>query len=104
PLVDAVATAQRRLDQVLAPEARDALGDLWAADVKARRTEFEEAEAALGEARINTGEDTEAAIIDLRERWDEMGTAERRERLQQYAIERVVVNGPKPADWVLMLP
>jgi len=104
PLVEAVSTAQRRLDQVMAPEARDDLGPLWSADVRARRTELEEAETALGAARASAGDDVEAAIIDLRERWDELGTTERRERLGKYAIERVVVNGPKPADWVLMLP
>jgi site-specific DNA recombinase len=102
PLVEAVARADRRLEQVLAPDARDALGDLWAADVKARRAELEEAQAALGEARAATNEDEAAGIIDLRERWDDLDPGERRERLRRYAIERVIVKGPSPADWELM--
>ncbi len=103
PLEEAVARAQRRYDQVRAPEARDALGDDWAADVKARRLELEEAQAALGEARAAGDEDATAGIIDLRERWDELDPGERRERLREYAVERVIVNGPRPADWELVL-
>jgi DNA invertase Pin-like site-specific DNA recombinase len=104
PLVEAVAVAQRRLDQVDTPEAMDALGDGWVANVKARRLELEDAEAALGKARVEAGEDAAAAILDLRERWPELDPGERRERLHQYAVKRVIVNGPKPADWELMLP
>ena len=100
-LEEAVARAQRRFDQALAPEARDALGDLWAADVKARRLELEAAQAALGEARAEG--DGEAELIDLRERWDDMGPTERRERLRRYAIERLIVNGPKATDWEIEL-
>ena len=55
PLEEAAATAERRLAQVMAPEARDALGSDWAPDVKARRTERDAALAALGEARATAG-------------------------------------------------
>jgi site-specific DNA recombinase len=103
PLVEAVATAQRRFDQALAPEARDALGELWAADVKARRLELEDAQAALGEARAEAGEDADAEIIDLRERWHDLDPGERRERLRAYAIQRVIVNGPRASDWEIVL-
>lgn len=54
-LEDTAALAERRLAQVMAPEARDALGDLWAADVKARRAEHADALAALGQARQDAG-------------------------------------------------
>lgn len=48
-----VATAERRLAQVLTDEARDALGDLWAAEVKPRRLARDAALQALGEARAS---------------------------------------------------
>jgi DNA invertase Pin-like site-specific DNA recombinase len=102
PLVEAVAMVQRRVDQVMAPEARDALGDLWAADVKARRLELEAAQAALGEAQATSGDDG-ADVHDLRERWPDMTTKERRDWLDWYGV-RVEVRGSKPADWVLVLP
>jgi hypothetical protein len=62
-----------------------------------------EAQAALGEARAAAGEDEAAAVIDLRERWDELDSGERRERLRRYAIERIIVSGPEPSDWELQL-
>jgi hypothetical protein len=101
PLKEAVVVAQRRFDQAMAPEARDALGELWAADVKARRLELEAALAELGEAQAAAGDGTE--LVDLRERWDELSVTERRERLRQYAIERIIVNGPRPSEWEVML-
>lgn len=103
PLVEAVEKAQRRYDQVRAPEARDALGDDWAADVKARRLELEEAQATLGAARTAAGVDAAAEIIDLRDRWNELSQAERRERLSAYAVSAVIVHGPKPSEWELVL-
>jgi site-specific DNA recombinase len=101
PLDNAVALAERRLEQVLAPDARDALGDLWAADVKARRTERDAAMARLGEARQHAGT-ADAEIIDLRERWNDMTPVERREALGVYLIERVIVHGATPVEWEVM--
>lgn len=75
-LEEAVAVSDRRLEQVLAPEARDALGDLWAADVKARRTERDEALARLGEARQRAGVPEQA--FRLRDIWDDMPPPDRR--------------------------
>jgi hypothetical protein len=56
PLEEAWRAAERRLAQVMTDEARDALGDMWAADVKARRTARDEAASALGEARAQSEE------------------------------------------------
>jgi DNA invertase Pin-like site-specific DNA recombinase len=104
PLEAAVEKAATRLEQVMAPEARDALGDLWAADVKARRLEHEAAVTALGEARAQARQtDATPELVDLRERWDDMTTGEQREALSQYLVEAVVVSGTKPADWELVL-
>ncbi len=75
----AAATAEQRLAQVLAPEARDALGELWAADVKARREERDDALAALGEARRDAG--VAPATLRLRETWDALSLADRRAAL-----------------------
>jgi hypothetical protein len=79
-LEEAVATAERRLAQVLAPEARDALGELWASDVRARREERDEALARLGEARQAAGVGA-ARSLRLRDVWDEMPPADRRDTL-----------------------
>lgn len=76
-LEEAATTAERRLAQVLAPEARDALGDLWAADVKARRAERDAALAALGEAREVAGV-VAAGELRLRDSWDGMSPGDRR--------------------------
>lgn len=68
-LEDALRTAQARLDQVMTDEARDALGDMWAPDVKARREARDDAARALGEARArDTGD---ADRIDLIRHWDD---------------------------------
>jgi site-specific DNA recombinase len=73
PLEGELESAERRLAQVMTDEARDALGDLWAADVKARREARDAAVAALGEARV---EPVDEARIDLVRHWrDEAGLA-----------------------------
>jgi DNA invertase Pin-like site-specific DNA recombinase len=78
-LEEAVSTAERRLAQVLAPEARDALGDLWAADAKARRLERDAALAALGEARAHRG--VPAELPRLREIWEDLPPSARRDAI-----------------------
>lgn len=78
-LEDALDVAERRLAQALAPEAQDALGDAWASTVKARRNDRDAAAAALGEARRDAG----GASVDvrLREVWDGLSPADRREAI-----------------------
>lgn len=78
-LEDDVATAARRLEQVLAPDARDALGELWAADVKARREERDVALARLGEARTRAG--VPELAFRLHEVLPDMTPAERRDAM-----------------------
>jgi DNA invertase Pin-like site-specific DNA recombinase len=90
----AAATAEQRLAQVLAPEARDALGELWAADVKARRTERDDAMAALGAARRDAG--VPAATLRLRETWDALSPLDRRAALALFWREVRV--GPRDAQ------
>lgn len=91
PLVESLAVAERRLAQVLAPEARDALGDLWAADVKARRLERDEAAEALGKARANTTPGDVERQIELVRHWqDEVGM----EALTRGGAEPVVFIDP----------
>lgn len=105
PLEDAVELAQRRLDQVMASEARDALGDLWATDVKARRLEHEAALTALGEARQEAQARAAAPdVVDLRELWDGMSPPERHEALRSYGLRYVEVSGPNPSQWILGMP
>lgn len=82
PLEAAVASTKRRLDQVLAPEARDALGDLWAADAKARREEHEAALRALGEAQ--QASDVPARSLRLRDVWAGLSPVDRREALHLF--------------------
>jgi DNA invertase Pin-like site-specific DNA recombinase len=103
PLVEDIERTKRRLEQVQTPESMDALGDDWPANVKARRLEHEAALTALGEARQSEGRRDDDAIVDLRDRWDDMTPAEQREALRLYAIEYVEVRGPKPSDWLLGL-
>jgi hypothetical protein len=74
-----VDAADRRLAQALTPEAQDALDGEWAATVKARRLERERALSALGEARERAG--VEAADFRLRDSWDGLSHAERRDAL-----------------------
>ena len=77
-----LATAEKRLQQVLAPEARDALGDLWADDVKARRLERDAASARLGLARQEAG--VSASEFRLRDVWEDMSPLDRREALRLF--------------------
>lgn len=92
-LEEAAATAERRLAQVLAPDARDALGELWAADVRARREERDLAAAVLFEARSRPG--GAAGDFRLREVWDDLSPHDRREALQLFWREiRVGRKGP----------
>jgi hypothetical protein len=51
PLVAALESAERRLEQALTPDVQDALGDKWAGVVRERRQARDEAAATLGEAR-----------------------------------------------------
>lgn len=104
PLEAAVELAERRLTQVMAPEARDALGELWAADVKARREEHEAALTALGDARHAASSSSSAPeAVELREQWPSMTTSEQREALSLYLVDAVLVSGPKPDEWELVL-
>jgi hypothetical protein len=98
PLETAVETAQRRYDQVRAPEARDALGADWAADVKARREELEGALAALGKAQAEAPEPA-SEETDLREQWETMTPPERREAISLYGVQRITVESSKPDGW-----
>lgn len=102
PLKDAAERTRRRLEQVQTPEAMDALGDDWAANVKARRQEHEKALAELGAARAEATEPVD--VVDLRERWPGMSTPERRDALKRYDIRRVIVYGPTPSSWMIDLP
>ena len=68
--------------EVRTPEARDALGDDWAADVKARRTERDEAAAALGAARAEAG--SPANDLRLRDIWDGLDLEQRRAALRLF--------------------
>lgn len=77
-----VATAEKRLGQVMAPEARDALGELWAADVKARREERDAALARLGEARQAAG--VGGRELRLGEEWERLSAEDRRAAMALY--------------------
>ncbi len=95
-------TADRRLEQALAPEAQDALGSDWAAFVKTRREERDSASAALGAARVIepsvTGETRQ--LVDL---WAEGGTIEDadRRRLITKAYPRITVERIGPHERVV---
>jgi site-specific DNA recombinase len=75
-LEDHLALTERRLAQALGPEAQDALGDAWASTVKSRRTERDDAAAALGEARSESG--IEALELPLTEAWAGLSGEDRR--------------------------
>lgn len=81
-LEEALASAERRLEQALGPDAQDALGDAWASTVKARRTERDAIARELGEARLEAG----APVIDfrLRDVWDGYSAEDRRNALALY--------------------
>lgn len=81
-LEDELATAERRMEQVLAPEAQDALDDAWAATAKARRTERDAAATRLGEARATAG--VAAVRGRLSDVWDALTLGERRAALAAY--------------------
>ena len=81
-LEEALAAAERRYEQAKAPEARDALGDDWAPDVKARRLERDSAATALGEARSRAGVPT--MEFRLRDVWDTLSPRDRREAVRLY--------------------
>jgi DNA invertase Pin-like site-specific DNA recombinase len=78
-LEKAATEAERRLAQVLAPDARDALGELWAADVKERRLERDAALTALGVAQREAG--VPSTTLRLRETWDALSPVDRRAAL-----------------------
>jgi site-specific DNA recombinase len=71
--------AERRLEQVLAPEAQDALGDAWASTAKARRQERDAVALELGEARRDAG--VQARTFDLQELVEADDTAGLREAM-----------------------
>jgi DNA invertase Pin-like site-specific DNA recombinase len=54
-LTEALAIAERRLEQALAPEVQDAAGEGWAAMVHERRKARDNAALALGRARAESG-------------------------------------------------
>jgi DNA invertase Pin-like site-specific DNA recombinase len=93
-LEDDAARAERRLEQVLAPEARDALGDLWAADAKARRLERDDALARLGEARAAA--EAPDVDLDLPDVWEGLSQHDRREALA--ALWKEIVVYPRAAE------
>jgi site-specific DNA recombinase len=81
PLEEALAAAERRLAQVMTDEARDALAELWAADVKARRLARDGAAEALGKARATTTPGDAEGRLELVRHWqDEVGMAALAER------------------------
>ena len=67
-LEDALAKAEARYEQAKSPDVSDAMGDDWAAYVKARRLERDDAATALGQACQVAG--VEAASFRLRDVWD----------------------------------
>ena len=81
-LEEALATAERRLAQVEAPEAQDACGDRYLTVVGERRRERDEAAAALGEARSEA--DAPALDFRLRDVWEGMSPSDRREALSLF--------------------
>jgi hypothetical protein len=54
-LTEALAVAERRLEQALAPEVQDAAAEGWAAMVRRRREARDDAATALGRARAESG-------------------------------------------------
>jgi Resolvase, N terminal domain/Recombinase zinc beta ribbon domain len=102
PLEEALAVAERRLEQVMVDGVADDLGELWAPEVRRRREARDEAAAALGAAHA-AGPMPER-VRNLREEWDGMDPAERREALAVYYIRRVLVGGPRSTDWQVEFP
>jgi len=100
-LEDALVAAERRLEQVLAPEAQDALGDTWAATVKARRQERDNAAAALGEARQAAGP-LGPRELRLEEVWDDLSQTDKRAALALY-WRAIRVGRPAPSGTPITL-
>jgi site-specific DNA recombinase len=69
---EALAVAERRLEQMLTPESQDALGPTWPATAKARRVERDDAAAALGEARQTAGASGKGRVVQLGQLWDDI--------------------------------
>lgn len=85
-LQDAQDAAQRALEQYMAPEVQEAIGDpaLWAQGLRERREARDRAAEDLGHARALTSSSSEEVKVDvatLREVWDTATTDERRELL-----------------------
>jgi hypothetical protein len=108
-LEDALGAAERRLAQVLSPEAQDALGDAWAATAKARRQERDAAATALGEARVAAG----GPVLSLRlgDIWEGLSLADKRATLALFWKEirvglkdRPKSRGPVPLTFVARAP
>ncbi|MFL5962195.1 MAG: recombinase family protein [Gaiellaceae bacterium] len=86
--------AERRLEQMLAPESQDALGDAWAATAKARREERDAAAAALGEARALSGvPGLGGTVLNLGWIWDDLAPDQQRLALQEVYAEVRVAKG-----------
>lgn len=77
---DALASAERRYEQMHTPEAQDALGSDWPATAKARREEREAASVALSGARRSAGT-TEGRVVNLGWIWDDLEPLQQREAL-----------------------
>lgn len=96
PLEAALDRAQARLDQALAPEAQDALGETWPATVKARRAALEEAATELGRARLVTP--TDGRPLSLAQVWPDLSPAQQREALSWYLEEVRLAPVPRGAE------
>jgi DNA invertase Pin-like site-specific DNA recombinase len=92
----ALAKAEARLAQVMAPDAMDALGDEWVIQTKARRLERDQAAEKLGRARSEAGvEDTGGQVFTLGQLWPDLTPAQQREALAWYLSEVVVHPVPR---------
>lgn len=95
PLEEALSAAERRLGQVLGPEAQDALGDAWAPTAKVRRQERDRAAEALGVARQAEG--TPGVDVHLPELWGGLSITDRRAALALLWLDIRVGRKPKGA-------
>ena len=79
----ALARAQRALEQYMAPDVQEAIGDtaLWAAGLRERRETRDRAAEALGRRTRRTGRRGVPDVATLRDVWENGTTAERRELL-----------------------
>jgi DNA invertase Pin-like site-specific DNA recombinase len=96
-LTEALGLAERRLAQAMTPEVQDAAGEGWAAMIKERRAERDAAAEALGRAQ---GATRRLDSRSLRQLWDKLDIAERRDLLADL-IDVVVlfdVDGVKSID------